>query len=102
MIKKFGNIQVEEINSDGYLLWRIELDSASPYKDLGESIGIRRKIIDEAVKRGVKTLVLSIKDPKKEFSIKVDEFLKEAVEDDFVGKYPDSPMKFLYYPVWNK
>lgn len=97
MIKQVGSIKYEDIWSDGYLIRKIYIDEAGIYKDLGLSIGIRDKWIE-----GTDKLIISIANPQKEFMISTREFLKEAVEDRFVGKYPNSPMKFYYFPIWNK
>lgn len=101
MIRKYGSIQVEEIVSDNYLIWRVELEKAGNYKEYGLSIGLRKKILDEALKRKVSKLIIKVGEPDLELKMRPKDFIEKAIEDKFPSKFGSQfDMPFLYLPIY--
>ena len=102
MIKHYGSIKIEQVDSDGYLFWFIEIEKAGQYKKKGLSVGLRAKIVDDAIKENVHKLVIRLKEPEIQISIKPKEFKKMAIKDKFPSRYgPAYDMNFYYLPIYS-
>mgnify|MGYP001563054710 FL=1 len=87
--------------SDQYLIWQIELEKAGQYKKHGLSIGLRAKIIEAAIKRNVYKMIVKVKEPELELTMKPKEFQKRAIKDKFPSKFgPQFDMSWYYLPLY--
>ena len=100
MIKlQIDNRRIEVVIADGIEIWDdIIIRKAHRDKD-GTWVGIRKTLIDVAVKRRVKWLNIKVEDVEIEFVVSPDEFLKRSKIIELPSKYYLLPFKICLFPI---
>jgi len=100
---KIWGLNIEEIISDEYILWKIEI--RNPFKENNKwKVGLNEKLFRLAWKRGVEKLILNIGQKEIMLNIPNNKDLKRKVK---VGEYEDkksmfinsTPMRIYYFSV---
>lgn len=98
----FGSVQIEEIISEPYIIWKPLIQNA--YPDKGHwYVSLRERIVREAIKRGVHRFIFEVNGQTRYYPVPDEKGLKRMKKDGLyteeIKNFPTNPMKSYLFEV---
>ena len=102
MIKlQINNKRIDVVLTDGIEIWdNIVIEKAHRDKE-GTWVGIRKTLVDVAIRRKVKWFNIKVEDVKIEFTVTPNKFLEKSKIMELPSKYYIIPFKICLFPISN-